>query len=249
MSELAVVVEELRFAYQAERPILRGLNFAIPAGQCLVLAGLSGCGKTTLCHLLCGIIPNAIPGLQSGAIRLFGEDIAGQTLAQLAARVGMVFQNPDQQMVCTTVEDELAFGPENFCWPVAEIDQAVERMLQRLHLEHLRLRNPGTLSGGEKKLVAMAAVLMLRPRLLILDEPLSHLDPAGRQLVQQAIADLRTQGVTMLVVEHDLQLARFADRWLVLAAGEIVLDDSPAALLAEPHLLQAQGLWLDEGKL
>ena len=240
----AVRVENLSFAYPGGQPLLRELSFSIASGETVVFAGLSGCGKTTLCRILCGVIPNAIRGTLQGSVSLFGQPVAGRSLAQLAPTAGLLFQDPDDQLVCTTVEDELAFAPENLCMPPEEIARLVERTLEAFGLTALRLRDPGTLSGGQKKLVALASLLTLDPKLLLLDEPMSNLDAQGRALVQAQIARLRAQGRTIVIVEHDLRLAEDAGRWMIFENGALVEDAPPQALLERPERLRELGLWM-----
>lgn len=242
----AIAVENLRFAYQPGQPVLDGLSFCVRPGETVAIAGLSGAGKSTLCHILCGLIPHSIPGELSGSLRLFGEDCLGKRPAEFATRVALLFQDSDNQLFCTTVEDELAFGPENLCSPPAEIVAAMERTLDRFRLQPLRRRDPGQLSGGQKKLVALAAVLMLAPRVIILDEPMSGLDADGREEVRGLIAGLKRDGVTVLVVEHDLTLITGLDRWLLLADGRIRADAAPQEMLREGSPLTQWGMTDDD---
>ena len=241
----ALSVKNLSFAY-GRKPVLEGLSFDVRAGETLVVAGLSGSGKTTLCQILCGIIPNAVPGTISGRVMIGGDDITGASLALTATRAGLVFQDADSQIICTTVEDELAFGLENLCVETGEIRRRVDAMLRLFGLWEERLQNPSRLSGGQKRLVTIAGVLILEPQILILDEPMSALDTDGRSLVRQAIDDLHRQGATIIIVEHDLRSVTWADRWLVLQDGRIAALDTPRKLMAEPDRLRALGLWFDE---
>ena len=225
-------VEKLSFAYPQRSPVLRELDFSIRAGEHVVLAGLSGSGKSTLAQILCGVIPQLIPGELSGSIYFNGQEIIGRSPAQLAQSVGLVFQDSDEQLICTTVEDELAFGPENMGLSSQEISSRVEQALTRYHLQELRLCDPSQLSGGQKKKLALAAVMTMQPQLIILDEPLSGLDQEGRELVTQLLDELKGQAKSVLVIEHDLDApdACGADRWLILDQGHIVAYDQPARL-------------------
>lgn len=233
----ALRVCDLSYAYPGGEFVLRDISCSIAAGESVVLVGLSGCGKTTLCHCLSGLAPKALGGTLRGAVFLAGEDIAPLPLSRLASRIGFVFQDPDNQMVTTTVEDEIAFAPENLAMSPAEIRVRVSRELERFGIAHLAPRAPNSLSGGEKRLVAMAAVLALDPSVLILDEPFTHLDERGRVRVREAIADMQREGRTLIVVEHDLSLADFAHRYLLLAEGRLASDTTmppPAFLDPEP---------------
>ena len=237
-----VRVDELSYAYPGGAAALAGVGFCVAAGETVVLTGASGCGKTTLCHCLTGLAPQALGGTLSGSVTLLGEDIAPLDVRDISTRIGFVFQDPDNQLVMTTVEDELAFGPENLAVEPHEIRRRVDRELARFGLGPLALRAPGGLSGGEKRLVAIAAVLALDPPVLILDEPFTHLDERGRELVRAAVLDLRAAGRTLLIVEHDLALVGFADRYLVLEAGRLVADTAtPPAGYADDPLRPAAG--------
>jgi energy-coupling factor transport system ATP-binding protein len=230
-----VSVDALSYAYEGARPVLHDIGFSVAAGETVAVAGVSGCGKTTLCHCLTGLAPKALGGTLRGSVAVMGRDLEELSLAQIATRVGFVFQDPDNQMVTTTVEDELAFAPENLAVDPLEVRRRVDRELERFAIGHLALRAPNSLSGGEKRLVAIAAVLALDPPVLVLDEPLTHLDERGRTTVRAAILELRAAGRTLLIVEHDLSYADFADRYLVIEEGRLVADTAtpPARFIDE----------------
>jgi energy-coupling factor transport system ATP-binding protein len=238
----AVEVRNLDFTYEEGPQILHGVNFSLPQGSLTAVIGLSGCGKSTLCHCLCGIIPQALGGELHGKILLQGQDISGIPLAQLSQTIGLVMQNPDLQLVTTTVEDELSFAPENLCLPPAEIAQRVERVLERLHFEHLRLASPHDLSGGQKRLLAIGAVLTLEPQILVLDEPMSHLDQQGKLLMKDALLALLEEGRTIIMVEHDWEIALFADNWLVMAEGRLLNFGPPDDILQNKDFLRHHNL-------
>ena len=226
-----IEVENLTFAYNDERTVLRDISFSVSAGEVFVIAGLSGSGKTTLCGILCGVIPHAIKGNISGRIAVMDIDPRDAGLPQTALRAGMVFQDADSQIICTTVEDELAFGLENLCLPPEEIKLRVDRLLAEFNYEELRNTNPSRLSGGQKKLLTIAAVLAPEPPVLILDEPMSGLDEEGRELVRAAIIEQRRQGRAVIIVEHDLKLVGFADRWLLIRDGKAAACGAPPDLM------------------
>ena len=234
---LAVEAHALSFAYPGKCPILRELSFDVRPGEVFVLAGLSGCGKTTLCRILSGIIPHAVDGNLGGALYVLGRHMPESSLAETATHVGLVFQDVDTQLVCTTVEDELAFGLENLCTEPAEIRRRVQASLEEYHLEALRLCDPAQLSGGEKRRLAMAAVQILEPDLLILDEPMSNLDEAGQAMVRRTVESLRAAGKTVILSEHDLTLAAYADRCLVIRDGSAAYLGPMSALLANRERL------------
>lgn len=233
-----IEVSNLTFSYKSGgKKILKNLNFSLTAGSITAVLGLSGCGKTTLCHCLCGIIPNAVSGDLHGDITIGGKKIFDSKLCDLTATVGLVMQSPDSQLVCTTVEDEIAFAMENLAYPQPEIRSRVEEILQFMNLRELRLQNPACLSGGQKQLVAIGAVLATAPKLIIFDEPMSHLDERGQALIIQVIKKLQAAGKTIILVEHNLNLPDFADNWLLLADGEIKALDTPAKIREQQELL------------
>ena len=238
-----IEVENLSYSYDAGKKVLNGLNFSIDKGSINGIIGLSGCGKTTLCYALCGIIPQILGGEISGQILLKGNDIASYPLSKLAQQIGLVMQNPDQALVTTTVEDELAFAPENLCLSPLEIRARVDRTLDLLHLKDLCLKNPNSLSGGQKQLVSLGAVLTLNPDILVLDEPLSQLDQDGRELVTDAMISLSREGKTIIIVEHDIEVVSFADKWLVMGNGCLLRHMSPKDVLADPKFLLCQHLF------
>lgn len=215
-------VNNLTFSYRDGETVLHDISFSVSAGEVLVIAGPSGCGKTTLCRLLCGIIPHVVKGNISGQISVMGINPLVAGLVQTALQVGLVFQDADSQIICTAVEDELAFGLENLCWHPEEIRKRVDELIAEFGLGGLQTENPAHLSGGQKKLLTIAAVLALAPPILVLDEPFSGLDSDGRELVNTAIIEQRRQGRTVIIVDHDPKQVAFADRCLKIDKGRVV---------------------------
>ena len=162
--------------------------------------------------------------------------------SKINTMTGLVFQDSDAQIICTTVEDELAFGLENLCMPPDEIRRRVDETAATFGLTDMLLQNPSKLSGGQKRVMMIAAVLMTEPRILILDEPMNSLDQDGRALVRNCIDRLRDEGRTVLIVEHELESVTFADRWLIIEDGEIAALDTPESLLRDREKLRAMGL-------
>lgn len=219
----AVVVKHLSYRYQAEGAlVLKDLSFEILRREIVVLMGLSGCGKSTLCYCLSGIIPHCWGGMMDGEILINGKNTRNFGVARLALEVGMVFQNPDAQLFSPTVEDEIAFAPENMCLPPERIKERIDYVIDLLGISSLREANPYQLSGGEKHLVALAAVLSLDPPVLVLDEVMSQLDYTGKKRVADALAKLRDQGKTIIAVEHDLETLTIADRMMVMENGKLL---------------------------
>ena len=239
----AVSVKNLSYQYQAEgAPILKKLSFDIIRGEIVALMVLSGCGKSTLCYCLSGIIPHYWSGIMEGDVLVNGINTQDSRVASLAREIGMVFQDPDTQLFSPTVEDEIAFAPENMCLPPAIIQEKIDYVLDLLGISSLRRAAPQQLSGGEKHLVALASVLTLDPSILVLDEVLSQLDSTGRRKVSQALEKLRYQGKTIITVEHDLQTTMIADRIMVMQSGELTRYAPRETLLADKDFLMASHL-------
>lgn len=239
----AVTVEGLSFRYWPDGPpVLNNVGFRAGRGEIVAVTGLSGCGKSTLCLCLNGIIPHIRGGEMTGSVRINGKNTREHRVASLALEVGLVFQDPDTQLFSPTVEDEIAFASENICLPPGRIREQVDRVIALLGIEALREANPNQLSGGEKHLVALGAVLTLDPPVLVLDEALSGLDAAGRTRVTALLVKLRGQGKSIILVEHDLASMAFADRILVLEAGSVSRLDRAETLLADREFLLAGGL-------
>lgn len=210
----ALKVEDLTVAYADKPPTVKNVSFMVKQGTAVVLTGPSGCGKSTLCSALCGLIPEVIKGTVSGSIEVYGKSTAGKPVSELSQIIGMVFQNPDDQLICPTVEDEIAFAVENMCVEPDEIRRLVDEQLKYFKIEHLALRDPSRLSGGQKKLVTIASVLISGPEIIILDEPMTGLDAPSRQLVNETIHKLKESGRTLIVVEHWLDTVDYADEFI-----------------------------------
>ena len=246
----AILVEGLRFAYPplaADGPgpwVLDGLELQVRAGEWLAVMGASDAGKTTLCLLLAGLAPYMTGGRMEGRIVVAGQDTRDHPPPALAGAVGLLFQEAEAQLFNPTVEAEVAWGLENLGLPVAEIRARVEEMLALFRLEPLRRRAPAELSGGEQKRLALASVLAMRPQILILDEPMGGLDPAGRSEVLAALSDLRQDHSTAIVMtESDPEaVAAFADRLLVLGEGQAALEGSPRDLFYQTERLAELGV-------
>jgi energy-coupling factor transporter ATP-binding protein EcfA2 len=265
----AISVEGLRFAYASLTPdtpapwVIDGASFQVRPGEWLAVMGASDVGKTTLCYLLAGLAPHLTGGNMEGRVVVGGRDTRDHLPPALADTVGFVFQEPEAQLFNPTVEAEVAWGLENLGLPVTQIRERLDRVLALLHLDGVRYRAPGELSGGEKKRLALASVLAMNPAVLILDEPMGGLDPAGRRDVLEALAHLRRpsladredgfpgesdrpapdRSAAIVMTESDPEaVAAFADRLLVLHQGCIVLEGSPRALFARVDQLAGLGV-------
>jgi energy-coupling factor transport system ATP-binding protein len=224
---------------ESSRPALDGVDLRIGTGESVVVVGPSGSGKTSLLRLV-----NALIAPSEGLVSVDGlETGVEENVWEVRRRVGLIFQNPDNQLVSTTVERELAFGMENLGLPQREIVERVEKALVRFRLEELRHRAPHRLSGGEKQRVAIAAVIAMRPSCLLLDEPTSLLDAAGRREVWRVLEELRSDAArTVVHVTQFPDEIAFSSRVLVMQAGRVVFDGSPDALFGLDRDLGCWGL-------
>lgn len=232
-------IENLEFRYGAgEPPVLRAVDAQIGDGQYVALIGPNGCGKTTLARHLNGLLIPTSGDVWVDDLNTKNTD----SLRDIRRAVGMVFQNPDSQIVGMTVEEDLAFGPGNHRLPAVEIGRRVQEALHAVGLSGYEKRPTHTLSGGEKRLLAIAGVLAVHPRYLVLDEPTSFLDPAGKRRIQEVIGKLNEKGMTIIHITHDMDEIVSSDRVLVMAEGGIRLSGSPAEVLTRVEALKAMGL-------
>ena len=229
------------------------VTFDVAPGEVVLLLGPSGSGKSTLALALNGLIPNALPADVRGSIEVGGHDAAATTVAELSTHVGMVFQDPDAQLVTGTLQDEVAFGPENLRMPVADVLTRTEAALRRVGLWQRRADNPDSLSGGGRQRLAIACALAMGSPLLVLDEPTANLDPQGIEEVYAALGELVAAGDrAILLVEHNLDAAiGFVDRAVVLDhEGRLVMDGTVDAVLRDrADELHEMGVWLPTSAL
>jgi len=206
MTEFPLIVDNLNFRYRdREELAIQEITFQTNPGEILLIAGASGCGKTTLIRCINGLIPRSYKGDLTGNTQVYGVDIKDWKLSQISQRIGTVLQDPERQILGTKVLNEVAFGLENLGMPREEIYQRVDEALNFLRIPHLRDRETFNLSGGEKQKVALAGVLAMRPSILLLDEPLASLDPASAQDTLDAVRQLADDGMTVLMVEHRVE--------------------------------------------
>jgi energy-coupling factor transport system ATP-binding protein len=232
------MVKNITYKYHPDgRAVLKSISFSVKKGEILAVVGLSGCGKSTLCLCLGGIIPNYLGGELTGSVLVNGRDTKDYKVAQLALEVGLVFQEPDTQLFSTTVEDEIAFGPENLCLPVEEVRNRVNSVLDMLGIGELRQTNPNHLSGGQKHLVAMGAVLAMDPAILVLDEVMAQMDLLSKNTIKDILNDLRRRGKTIVIIEHDLESVAMADRLLVLEDGLLLWDGQVLSAVKDREFL------------
>ena len=240
MSEI-IRVEEYSFTYEGtERRALSDISLSIEEGEVVVIAGASGSGKSTLLRSLNGLIPHVYRGNYEGEVWVDGMLVKETPTHVLATRVGFVFQNPENQIFMFTVERDVAFGLENLGYPQQEIRRRVDWALEMLGLSELRKRAPHELSDGQKQRVAIAGALVLEPKILILDEPTSLLDPETAFEVVKLVDELnRKLGLTVILVEHRLELvAPIADRLVVMYEGRVIGNGRPREVLRDVDLMK-----------
>lgn len=217
-----VEVHNLYFKYRIGSDyILKGVDLSLNRGEVLAITGLSGSGKSTLLNIICGIIPHIRKGTIQGEVRLWGKDVKDLKIAQITKKVGIVFQDPDTQLFSPTVEDEIAFGPENLMVERGEIGRRIEKTLKLVQMEEYRCENPNNLSGGQKQLIAIAAVLAMEPELLLFDEITSQVDEEGKGRIKDIISKLKEQGRTIILVDHNRDILELADRLMELKDGKL----------------------------
>jgi energy-coupling factor transporter ATP-binding protein EcfA2 len=235
---LALEVKDLRFRYVDGKEALRGINFSVRKGECLGVIGPNGAGKSTILLHLNGLLPEKFTDPPS--VFVLGKPVSEETIFSIHRKVGLLFQDPDDQLFCPTVFEDVAFGPRQYGLDESEVRALVEVSLRRVGLTGFDNRSPHHLSGGEKQRVCLAGVLACQPEILVLDEPTSDLDPRGKRELK---ALLKTLTATQVIASHDLELVlELCSRTIVLDEGVIVADGPTAEILANESLMLAHGL-------
>ena len=240
MTDSIITATDVVFRYEEDgADALQGIGLEIKRGEFVALLGHNGSGKSTFARHL-----NAILLPSGGSVLVDGIDTADEeTLLQLRSTVGLVFQNPDNQMVASIVEEDVAFGPENLGIKNPELRQRVDDALRAVGMYDFRRHAPHKLSGGQKQRVAIAGILAMQPKCLVLDEPTAMLDPGGRTEVMSAVRELcDKQGVTIVLITHYMEEAAMADRVVVMHKGKILTQGEPAQVFAQIDLLRSHGL-------
>ncbi len=243
--KIIIKFDNVSFAYEAGEEdtaatqVVDGFNLRVPEGQFLAVLGHNGCGKSTVAKLINGIL---VPS--SGKVTVDGLDTSDDDkVTDVRRTVGMVFQNPDNQIVATIVEDDVAFGPENLGVPPREIRKRVDDALKAVGMYEFRDREPHRLSGGQKQRVAIAGIIAMNTKCIVMDEPTAMLDPHGRQEVMDTIQMLnKERGITVILITHYMDEAVKADRVVVMDKGEIVLDGVPRDVFKNVEKLKSLGL-------
>ncbi len=245
-----------------DAPVLKNVSLQVEEGEFVAVIGPNGAGKSTLCYAIAGFIPHFYKGELTGTVEVEGVDVRQTTLSERVLQAGLVFQNPFSQITGAkyTVYEEIAFGLENTGVPPDEMHRRIGQVMRLTGITDLAERSPYALSGGQQQRVALASILVMEPKILVLDEPTSQLDPIGAREVFAVIKALSEQGRTVVMVEHKVEwVAAFADRVIALDGGEIVLEGTPRQVLSAvelagrgfglsrytlaAHEAEKQGLW------
>ena len=231
--ENIIKVENLCFEYEPGLKTIHNISFQIKKGEYVAILGHNGSGKSTIAKLLIGLLEK-----KSGNIIIDHKELNLENLYKIREKIGIVFQNPDNQFIGATVRDDIAFGLENICIPREKMDELIERYAKRVRMDQFLDHEPTKLSGGQKQRVAIAGILAMSPSIIILDESTSMLDPRGRKEINELIRELKAdKEMTIISITHDIEEAKNADRILLLNKGEIVGDDQPETLLMNEKLL------------
>jgi energy-coupling factor transport system ATP-binding protein len=240
---LAISIEDLTFTYrESERPALLNIQGQIEDGTFVVVMGHEGAGKSTLCCSLNALVPKFFRGEYQGRVVVKGKEVARHRVTEMSRTVGLVLQDFEAQLFSTNVELEMAFGPENHCLPRSAIEHRIQRYLTFVGLEKLRQREPASLSGGQKQRLAIGSVLALEPKILVMDEPTTDLDPQGRLEVISVADSIRAEDRTLLIVDHEPETAAGADQVWLMRDGLLVAKGPPAEILVNVPMLESCGI-------
>ena len=242
---MAIVnLQDVTYKYPlTDTPALQNISLQVNEGEFLAIIGPNGAGKSTLCYALAGFVPHFFKGELNGIVEVLGKESHNSTLSEWVLNVGLAFQNPFNQISGAkyTVFEELAFGLENIGIPRAEMKDRVNDAMNLTGISDLAERSPYSLSGGQQQRVALTSILVMQPRVLVLDEPTSQMDPIGTREVFGVISKMTERGMTVIFVEHKVEwIAQFADRVIALKDGQIFLEGTPSEVLTSP-LLQENG--------
>lgn len=234
-----LTVKDLSFSYSQEENVLNGVSFVVEKGTYISLIGHNGSGKSTIAKLLAGLLE-----AKSGSIKAFDLEYNRKNIRKIRSRIGIVFQNPDNQFICSSVKDDIAFGLENRQVDPAKMNEIILEYARKVNMEDFLDKEPENLSGGQKQRVAIAGVLAMKPDILILDEATAMLDPKGKKEINDVIKNLRTENkdLTIISITHDIEEAFESDRIIVLNNGKIAFDGDKELILSHKQELIDMGL-------
>ncbi|HUK84629.1 MAG TPA: ATP-binding cassette domain-containing protein [Candidatus Acidoferrum sp.] len=230
-----IETKNLTYTYPgASKPSILDVSINVEKGEFVLITGPSGCGKTTLCRTFNGLVPHFYQGEMKGEISVAGLDTLNHHTYEMAKHIGLVFQNPENQLFALSVEKDVAFGLENMGFPREEMRKKVDWALNLTDIYDLRERSPHEISGGQQQRVAIASVLAMEPEIIVLDEPTSFLDPLSAEKIFEVIYDLnKKQGITVILVEHRLDLtAKYSDHLIVMDQGRVRFEGKPREILS-----------------
>ena len=234
----SVVVKDLFFSYEENVPTIKGISFDIKKGEYVAILGHNGSGKSTIAKLLDGLLEK-----KSGSIKIDDIELTEESLYEVRSHIGIVFQNPDNQFIGSTVRDDIAFGLENKCVPYDQMDEIIHAFAAKVNMEEFLDHEPSKLSGGQKQRVAIAGILAMQPDILILDESTSMLDPKGKNEINRLVRDIISQNkMTVISITHDIEEASLADKIILMNQGSIEKIGTPAEILVNEALLEKVGL-------
>lgn len=236
MENKAIEISEIEFGYYKDQIIFSNLSLDVNVGEYVCIIGHNGSGKSTLAKLLVGL--NEI---RKGEIKIFGQVLNEENIYSLRKRIGIVFQNPDNQFIGSTVRDDIAFGLENACVKHDDMEAIIHEYAKKVNMEEFLDKEPGNLSGGQKQRVAIAGTLAMKPSLLIMDESTSMLDPKGKREIRELTNMLRQEdkNLTIISITHDIEEALQADRVIVINHGEVILNDKPEEVFKNEEKLKS----------
>lgn len=238
MSEPIVAVKEVKFTYPAGVSAIKGVSLDVHQGERVAILGPNGSGKSTLILLIAGLLAP-----EKGEIRVFGEKTDSKNFQKFRSRIGIVFQDPDDQLFTQSVIEDIEYGPRNLKLPEEDIKQRSEHVLEKMGIQHLKNRPPHRLSFGEKKKVSLATALVLKPELLILDEPTANLDLVSRRGLIDTLNELNAAGTTIVISTHDVEaLPELVDRIIVISHGALLGEGQIQTVLQDEGLLESAGL-------
>lgn len=234
-----IEVNNLVYSYDKKENVIDGVSFSVEAGKYISIIGHNGSGKSTIAKLLLGLLDS-----NQYSIKAFGKFLNSRTAREIRTKIGIVFQNPDNQFVGATVADDIAFGLENRRIPQKEMKKIIHELAWKVHMQDYLNKEPENLSGGQKQRVAIASVLAMKPEVIIFDEATSMLDPKGKFEVRKTISEMRKENpnLTIISITHDIEEAFLGDQIIVLKKGKIIFNDTPKKALENKSILFEAGL-------